>query len=59
MNLYKGLLFQGGFFTTPEALRALEPVEESIGLSSAGAQKRESRPEAALRNVVPANCCPA
>ena len=55
MNLYKGLLFQGGYFTTPEQLKALGPVEESIGLAG-GAQKRGSRPEAASA-IVGGECC--
>ena len=53
MNIYAGLLFQGGFFATPESLKALDAVEESIGF----AQKRESRPKAASVDVCDGECC--
>ena len=57
MNLYKGLLFQGGFFTTPDSLALLGAVEESIGIDFA--QKHESRPEAASLIGRDGDCCPA
>ena len=59
MNLYKGLLFQGGYFTTPESLELLGAVEESTGIV-ANAQKHESRPVQAASVVgTGGDCCPA
>ena len=40
VEMAAGLLFQGGFFATPESLKQLEAVEETLGV----ARKRESRP---------------
>ena len=58
MNLYKGLLFQGGYFTTPESLELLGPVEETFGIS--GPRKSESRPAQAASVVGrDGDCCPA
>ena len=57
MNLYKGLLFQGGYFTTPDSLELLGAFEESIGIVVP--QKHESRPAAASVVGRDGDCCPA